>query len=101
MDWELVLNRRVQPKFVPHLESMTDLSNIDRFFTREEPVETPTEDSVWLKKERFDQFTYLKDDSIIELPEEQSPSKDEKSPSEAPESLLQGRSFEDASSLLE
>lgn len=42
-----------------------DLSNIDRYFTREEPKETPTDDSVLLKKDKFDDFTYIDDNGFI------------------------------------
>lgn len=42
-----------------------DLSNIDRYFTREEPKETPTDDSVLLKKDKFDDFTYIDHNGFI------------------------------------
>lgn len=36
-----------------------DLSNIDRFFTRENACETPTDDDSILKKDKFEEFTYV------------------------------------------
>jgi hypothetical protein len=42
-----------------------DLSNIDRYFTREEPKDTPTDDSVLLKKDKFDDFTYIDNNGFI------------------------------------
>ena len=49
-----------------------DLSNIDRFFTREEPKETPTDDSVLTKKDKFDDFTYIDDNGFINQTKEAS-----------------------------
>ena len=55
----------VQPIFVPKIDNNLDLSNIDRFFTREEPSETPEDDSSILKKEKFEQFTYIDETGFI------------------------------------
>ena len=66
LDWDALQQRKVSPIFVPKVESNLDLSNIDRFFTKEEPKETPTDDSILLKSENFDQFTYAqKNDSVL------------------------------------
>ena len=50
---------------MPKVENNLDLSNIDRYFTREEPKETPEDDSSILKKEKFEQFTYIDDNGFI------------------------------------
>lgn len=55
----------MQPIFVPKVDNNLDLSNIDRFFTREEPAETPEDESSILKKEKFEQFTYIDDNGFI------------------------------------
>jgi hypothetical protein len=41
IEWELLAKRKVKPPYVPNLETKTDLSNIDRMFTREPAKETP------------------------------------------------------------
>ena len=61
---------------MPKIESSLDLSNIDRFFTREEPKETPTDESSVLKKEKFDQFTYINENSFI-MPHKNSINEDD------------------------
>lgn len=65
IDWEAVAQRKIYPVFVPKVESNIDLSNIDRFFTKEEPRETPTEDSILLQTEKFDKFTFEQKDSML------------------------------------
>ena len=51
--------------FVPKVDNSLDLSNIDRFFTREDAKETPTDESSILRKEKFEQFTYINENSFI------------------------------------
>ena len=75
IDWNLLAQKQISPVFVPKIENSLDLSNIDRFFTREEPSETPTDDSSVLKKEKFDQFTYINENGYI--PSKQSINEDE------------------------
>ena len=58
IDWEKLAKKEIRPLFRPRVESKSDLSNIDRFFTREEPCETPEEDSI-LRKDKFPAFTYV------------------------------------------
>lgn len=65
IDWVKLEAKEIQPIFVPKIENSLDLSNIDRFFTREDATETPTEDSSILKKEKFDQFTYINENGFI------------------------------------
>ena len=65
IDWLSLESRLISPVFVPKIENELDLSNIDRFFTREEPSETPTDESSLLKKEKFDQFTYINENGFI------------------------------------
>ena len=65
VDWQKLSEKKIQPIFVPKIDSEMDLSNIDRYFTREEPKETPTDDSVLLKKDKFDDFTYIDDNGFI------------------------------------
>ena len=53
--------------FVPRVENDLDLSNIDRFFTREEAKETPTEGSILQEdQEIFEKFTFSQDINIGE-----------------------------------
>lgn len=47
-------DKKMKPIFVPKVDNSLDLSNIDRYFTREEPKETPEDDSSILKKEKFE-----------------------------------------------
>ena len=50
---------------MPNIDGQLDLSNIDRFFTRENPSETPEDDTSILKKEKFDQFTYIDNNGFM------------------------------------
>ena len=43
---------------MPKIENDQDISNIDKMFTKETPSETP-EDSMLLRKKKFDGFTYV------------------------------------------
>ena len=65
IDFTKLEKLEVEPIFVPHIDSQLDLSNIDRFFTRENPAETPEDDSSILKKEKFDQFTYIDNNGFM------------------------------------
>lgn len=65
IDFNKLENLQIDPIFVPHIEGQLDLSNIDRFFTRENPAETPEDDSSILKKEKFDQFTYIDNNGFM------------------------------------
>ncbi|TNV79189.1 hypothetical protein FGO68_gene10800 [Halteria grandinella] len=47
-DWDVVQRRELTPPYIPTVSSDTDISNIDRYFTRELPEETP-EESLKLK----------------------------------------------------
>lgn len=58
VDWVSLENREVTPPFVPKIENDQDISNIDKMFTKETPSETP-EDSMLLRKKKFDGFTYV------------------------------------------
>ena len=58
INWDKLSNKEIRPLFKPRVESKCDLSNIDRYFTREEANETPEEDSL-LKTEKFPAFTYV------------------------------------------
>lgn len=57
-----------------------DLSNIDRYFTREEPKDTPTDDSVLLKKDKFDDFTYIDNNGFINQTRDNKSNLDEDDP---------------------
>ena len=56
--------RLLDAPFKPKINNEVDLSNIDRVFTREMPRETP-EDSSLLRKVKFDDFTYLDENSLL------------------------------------
>ena len=60
IDWEAMAERKVEPTFIPKVEDDLDLSNIDNYFTSEEPKETPTERVSQLEdcNENFEDFTY-------------------------------------------
>ncbi|PAA47883.1 hypothetical protein BOX15_Mlig021692g4 [Macrostomum lignano] len=63
VNWEHVINRRTEPPFRPDslLTSETDVSLFDPKFTRENPVESPAEDSVLSASlsDAFQGFTYV------------------------------------------
>jgi protein kinase N len=40
-NWDLLLQRRITPEFVPTIKNSTDVSNFDEEFTNEKPVLTP------------------------------------------------------------
>ena len=50
--------------FVPQIENDLDLRNIDKLFTKEKPQETP-EESMLLQKKKFEQFTYVENNSAL------------------------------------
>lgn len=54
IDWDLLLQKKLEPLFRPKVENNIDLSNIDRHFTKEEASETPTDNTSILKKENFE-----------------------------------------------
>lgn len=43
INWDDLLNKRVQPPFIPILSKDTDVSNFDKEFTQETPKLTPIE----------------------------------------------------------
>ena len=58
-----MLNKRVEPPFVPDTQTATSTENIDKMFTNEKPRETPA-DSLLLRKKKFDDFTYNESTSL-------------------------------------
>lgn len=54
----------MKPPYVPEIDNSLDLKNIDRMFTREAPRETPIEESILLKKSKFDGFTYVEESNL-------------------------------------
>ena len=70
IDWVLLEQKKISPPFVPQIESELDLKNIDRVFTREPARETPDVGDRPLRKAKFDNFTYMDENNILEQDEE-------------------------------
>ena len=69
VDWNQVLERRLEPPFRPMLNSDVDTSLFDPKFTRENPVESPEEDAPVLSASAadvFQGFTYVAP-SVLEM----------------------------------
>lgn len=66
INWDLLLKKKMRPPFVPQIDSSLDLNNIDKMFTKEAPRETPEEDSILLKKAKFDNFTYVESNKLLD-----------------------------------
>lgn len=64
IDWQAMYNKQTQVPFIPQIESELDLRNIDKLFTKEKPAETP-EVSMLLQKKKFEQFTYVENNSAL------------------------------------
>ena len=64
VDWAALYQKRVEPPFIPQIENDLDLRNIDKMFTKEQPAETP-EVSMMLQKKKFEQFTYVENNSAL------------------------------------
>ncbi|CAG9854098.1 unnamed protein product [Phyllotreta striolata] len=64
IQWEELLHRRIQPPFVPTVNSMEDVSNFDEEFTSERPQLTPPKEPRPLSHQDqhlFREFTYMAD----------------------------------------
>jgi len=64
INWEDLLARKIQPPFVPTVQSMEDVSNFDEEFTVEKPVLTPPKDPFPLTDTHhtlFKDFDYMAD----------------------------------------
>jgi Protein kinase C terminal domain len=57
--------KKVKPPYIPPLDGNSDLSNIDKMFTREAPRETPEEEDRLLKKAKFEEFTYVEKSGFL------------------------------------
>jgi Protein kinase C terminal domain len=49
IDWRELENKSIPPPFIPKIDGESDLSNIDKMFTKEAPKETP-ENNMYLHK---------------------------------------------------
>ena len=67
IDWEKLANKKIEPVFVPKVENDLDLSNIDRFFTKEDARETPEDENILRQTENFDQFTYAEKSNMSSM----------------------------------
>ncbi|KAK9492725.1 hypothetical protein V1508DRAFT_133364 [Lipomyces doorenjongii] len=65
INWNDIYHRRVQPPFIPTIDSPTDTRNFDQEFTREVPVLTPV-NTVLTKadQEQFRGFSYMRADPL-------------------------------------
>ncbi|XP_060721417.1 serine/threonine-protein kinase N1b isoform X2 [Tachysurus vachellii] len=64
MDWEALLQRKVDPPFMPSLGGKEDVSNFDAEFTREAPTLTPPREPRTLSRKDqdcFKDFDYVSD----------------------------------------
>ena len=60
IDWRLLMQKKVQPPFKPHVENAYDTTNFDDEFTAEAPMESLVDESHISKtmQEQFAGFTY-------------------------------------------
>ncbi|XP_069565406.1 protein kinase C epsilon type-like [Brachyistius frenatus] len=65
IDWTLLEQRKIRPPFKPRIKTKRDVNNFDQDFTREEPVLTPTEDSIvkQINQDEFKGFSYFGDET--------------------------------------
>uniref|UniRef100_A0A3B3SYD6 non-specific serine/threonine protein kinase n=1 Tax=Paramormyrops kingsleyae TaxID=1676925 RepID=A0A3B3SYD6_9TELE len=60
IDWDDLLNKRVEPPYKPSLQSEEDVSQFDSRFTRQTPVDSPDDTSLSQSAEHaFAGFTYV------------------------------------------
>ncbi|KAK9762287.1 Serine/threonine kinase [Basidiobolus ranarum] len=62
VNWDDIMNKRIDPPFRPKITSRTDISNFDSEFTREKPVLTPVQNALdSVDQEEFYGFSYMAD----------------------------------------
>lgn len=64
INWDALYQKEVESPFKPSINDELDVRNIDKMFTKEVPRETP-EVSMLLQKKKFEQFTYVEDNSAL------------------------------------
>lgn len=65
VDWQAIKSKKNKPQFVPKLSGVTDLSNIDGVFTKQDINETPTDESPLQSSVNFDQFSFNKKEESL------------------------------------
>uniref|UniRef100_A0A7N8XUR9 Protein kinase C n=1 Tax=Mastacembelus armatus TaxID=205130 RepID=A0A7N8XUR9_9TELE len=60
IDWVLLEQRKVKPPFKPRIKTKRDVNNFDQDFTKEDPVLTPTDETIirQINQEEFKDFSY-------------------------------------------
>ncbi|XP_061562416.1 protein kinase C epsilon type isoform X2 [Phycodurus eques] len=60
IDWLLLEQRKVRPPFKPRIKTKRDVNNFDQDFTKEDPVLTPTDETIirQINQEEFKDFSY-------------------------------------------
>ncbi|XP_054616642.1 protein kinase C epsilon type [Dunckerocampus dactyliophorus] len=60
IDWVLLEQRKVRPPFKPRIKTKRDVNNFDQDFTKEDPVLTPTDETIirQINQEEFKDFSY-------------------------------------------
>ena len=66
VDWTAYEQKSIEPPFVPMTQSELDIQNIDKTFTREIPRETPEGDSMLQQRAKFDNFTFIEDNPLVQ-----------------------------------
>jgi len=64
LDWDALLQRRIQPPFKPNIRGTYDVSNFDPEFTRDKPILTPSRENMdnRLPANLFDGFDFIAPD---------------------------------------
>ena len=68
IDWELLLQKKIPPPFVPRTTGVSDTGNVDEEFTSELPEETPAEMNALLLQHNsdalFDNFSFVNESNV-------------------------------------
>merc|ERR1711879_342825 len=65
IDWEMLLNKEIQPSFKPHLQSAEDVRYFDPEFTTQTPKDSFVEMKLDNRKQQlFDGFSYVSTSSF-------------------------------------
>lgn len=62
IDWDALLNKKVEPPYKPQVTSEMDINNIDNFFLKQKVAETPETGSIIL--DNYESFSYYNKDNV-------------------------------------
>lgn len=66
INWDDLLNKKVQPPFVPQVSGAEDTSNIDEVFTQEDAQQMTPSDQTALAGNEFEGFTFQSDAALAQ-----------------------------------